>query len=70
MVGGQYELPEKLIPNAYELTEIYKQEQAHTEVLIAQLVTGSQPPDICSLILCIRWGLRPFRIQHSARAGC
>ena len=41
MVGRKYELPEKAHPNVYKLTE---QEQAHTEVLIAQLVTDSQPP--------------------------
>ena len=39
------ELPEKLIPMyVYKLIEIFKQEQAHTEVLIAQLITDSQPP--------------------------
>ena len=45
MVGGQYELPEKLIPMYIaKLLETFKQEQAHTELLTAQLVTGSQPP--------------------------
>ena len=44
MVGGQYELPEKAHSNVYKLIEIFKQEQVHTEVLIAQLDTGSQPP--------------------------
>ena len=40
-MGLTHELPEKLIPmHMY----VYKQEQAHKKVLIAQLVTGSQPP--------------------------
>ena len=34
----------KAHPNVYELIEIFKQEQAHTEVSTAQLATGSQPP--------------------------
>ena len=31
-------------PNVFELVEIFKQEQSDTEVSIAQLDTGSQPP--------------------------
>ena len=38
-MGLTHELPENLIP-----MYVYKQEQAHKKVLIAQLVTGSQPP--------------------------
>ena len=44
MVGGQYELLEKAYPNVCELIEFVKQGQAHKEVLIAQVVTGFQPP--------------------------
>ena len=31
-------------PNVFELVEIFKQEQSDTELSIAQLDTGSQPP--------------------------
>ena len=34
----------KAHPNVFELVEIFKQEQSDTEVSIAQLDTGSQPP--------------------------
>ena len=34
----------KAHPNMFELVEIFKQEQSDTEVSIAQLDTGSQPP--------------------------
>ena len=39
-----YNLPENAHPNVQKLIEIFKQEQADTEALNAQLVTGSQPP--------------------------
>ena len=34
----------KAHPNVYELVEIFKKEQADTEVTLAQLATGAQPP--------------------------
>ena len=34
----------KAHPNVFELVEIFKQEQSDTEVSIARLDTGSQPP--------------------------
>ena len=34
----------KAHPNVFELVEIFKQEQSDTEVSIAQLDTGPQPP--------------------------
>ena len=37
-------LVRKAHPNVYELIEVFQQEQADTEVTIAQLATGSQPP--------------------------
>ena len=34
----------KALPNVYELIEVFQQEQVDTEVAIAQLATGPQPP--------------------------
>ena len=38
------QIARKAHPNVFELVEIFKQEQSDTEVSIAQLDTGSQPP--------------------------
>ena len=42
--GCLFHFSQALNPNMYELIDVFQQEQADTEVTIAQPSTGSQPP--------------------------
>ena len=42
--GCLFHFSQALNPNVYELIDVFQQEQADTEVTIAQMATGSQPP--------------------------
>ena len=44
MKGCLFHFSQALNPNVYELIDVFQQEQADTEVTIAQMATGSQPP--------------------------